>query len=114
MATISSSIISPTTYLHHHSSSKPFKPHLPISSKPNPSFSQSSSLRLQISPILSNPRQPTRLFCVAEETPVAVVTVDPTSEAARRLYVGNIPRTTTNDDLQKVFEEHGDVEKVED
>ncbi|MFS8026712.1 putative RNA recognition motif domain, nucleotide-binding alpha-beta plait domain superfamily [Helianthus anomalus] len=113
MATISSSIISPTTYLHHHSSSKPFKPHLPISSKPNPNFSQSSSLRLQISPILSNPRQPTRLFCVAEETPAAVVTVDPTSEAARRLYVGNIPRTTTNDDLQKVFEEHGAVEKVE-
>ncbi|MFS7974950.1 putative RNA recognition motif domain, nucleotide-binding alpha-beta plait domain superfamily [Helianthus anomalus] len=41
------------------------------------------------------------------------VTVDPTSEASRRLYVGNIPRTTTNDDLQKVFEEHGAVEKVE-
>ncbi|KAL9999378.1 putative RNA recognition motif domain, nucleotide-binding alpha-beta plait domain superfamily [Helianthus debilis subsp. tardiflorus] len=39
--------------------------------------------------------------------------MDPTSEAARRLYVGNIPRTATNDDLQKVFEEHGDVEKVE-
>ncbi|XP_023768860.1 uncharacterized protein LOC111917400 [Lactuca sativa] len=49
----------------------------------------------------------------AEETPVAVVTVDPSSEAARQLYVGNIPRTTNNDELQKVFEEHGVVEKVE-
>lgn len=39
--------------------------------------------------------------------------VDPTSEAARRLYVGNIPRTTNNDELQKVFEEHGSIEKVE-
>ncbi|CAI9277669.1 unnamed protein product [Lactuca saligna] len=48
-----------------------------------------------------------------EETVVAVVTVDPSSKAARQLYVGNIPRTTNNDELQKVFEEHGVIEKVE-
>ncbi|KAD4982521.1 hypothetical protein R6Q59_002128 [Mikania micrantha] len=109
MATISSSIISSTTYLNHHSTSKSFKPQLPFFSKLNPNFSQPSS-RFQISPLISNPRQPTRLLCVAEETPV---TVDPSSEAARRLYVGNIPRTTTNDDLKKLFEEHGAIDRVE-
>lgn len=109
MASISSSIISSTTYIHHHSSSsKSFKTQqqlqLPISSKSN--LSSQSTLKCLI------PRQPTttRLFCVAEET---AVTVDPTSEAARRLYVGNIPRTTNNDELQKVFQEHGSIEKVE-
>ncbi|XP_076945090.1 small ribosomal subunit protein cS22-like [Bidens hawaiensis] len=88
MATISASTLS-------------FKPQIPISSKPN-----TCSRFLQF----SNPRLPTRLLCVAEETAVAI---DPSSEAARRLYVGNIPRTTTNDDLQKVFQEHGDIEKAE-
>ncbi|XP_071709061.1 uncharacterized protein [Rutidosis leptorrhynchoides] len=106
MASISSSIISSTTYIHHHSSSKSFKTQqqlqLPISSK--------SKLSSQITLKCLIPRQPTRLFCVAEET---AVTVDPTSEAARKLYVGNIPRTTNNDELQKVFEEHGSIEKVE-
>ncbi|CAI9283477.1 unnamed protein product [Lactuca saligna] len=48
-----------------------------------------------------------------EETLVAVVTVDRSSKVARQLYVGNIPRTTNNYELQKVFEEHGVVEKVE-
>lgn len=103
MATISSSILSSTTYIHHHSTTKSFKTQLPISSKSN--LSQ-TSLRFSI----SNLRQPTRLLCVAEET---VVTVDPSSEAARRLYVGNIPRTTNNDELQKVFQEHGSIDKVE-
>ncbi|KAL3516560.1 hypothetical protein ACH5RR_023462 [Cinchona calisaya] len=47
------------------------------------------------------------------ETSVATASADPSSEAARRLYVGNIPRTVTNDELKKVFEEHGAVEKAE-
>lgn len=42
-----------------------------------------------------------------------MLTQDPSSEAARRLYVGNIPRTVNNDELQKIVEEHGAVEKVE-
>lgn len=33
--------------------------------------------------------------------------------AARRVYVGNIPRTVNNDELKKIVEEHGAVEKVE-
>lgn len=53
----------------------------------------------------------TRLNAVAEDTSVA--TADPSSVAARRLYVGNIPRTVKNDELQKIVEEHGAVEKTE-
>lgn len=40
-----------------------------------------------------------------------VVTKD--SEAARRLYVGNIPRNVDNDELRGVFEECGAVVKAE-
>lgn len=42
-----------------------------------------------------------------------MATADPSSKAARRLYVGNIPRTVTSDELQKIVEEHGAVEKAE-
>lgn len=34
-------------------------------------------------------------------------------EAARRLYVGNIPRTVSNEELSKMFGEHGSVVKAE-
>lgn len=34
-------------------------------------------------------------------------------EVARRLYVGNIPRTVKNEELENVFGEHGSVEKAE-
>ncbi|KAJ9563245.1 hypothetical protein OSB04_008405, partial [Centaurea solstitialis] len=99
MATISSSIISPTSYLHHHSTPKSFKFQQTNFINPTLSLSQ-TPLRFT----LSNPRHRTRLLSVAEDTPAteAAVTIDPTSEAARRLYVGNIPRTTSNDKLQKL------------
>lgn len=61
-------------------------------------------------------QQPTRLNAVAEgETEAASVATaaDPSSEAARRLYVGNIPRNVTNDELKQIVEEHGAVEKAE-
>ncbi|XP_051143816.1 30S ribosomal protein 2, chloroplastic [Andrographis paniculata] len=48
---------------------------------------------------------------VAEDTSVA--TADPSSVSARRLYVGNIPRTVKNEELHKIVEEHGAVEKAE-
>lgn len=48
------------------------------------------------------------LFAVAEETQVAQ-----SSEAARRLYIGNIPRTVDNAELTRIVEEHGAVEKAE-
>ncbi|AES69303.1 putative nucleotide-binding alpha-beta plait domain-containing protein [Medicago truncatula] len=38
-------------------------------------------------------------------------TVD--SPALRKLYVGNIPRTVSNDELEKIVQEHGAVEKAE-
>ncbi|KAJ8748818.1 hypothetical protein K2173_011376 [Erythroxylum novogranatense] len=52
------------------------------------------------------PKTRNRLFAVAEDTTTA-------SEAARRLYIGNIPRTVDNDQLAKIVEEHGAVEKAE-
>ncbi|KAF9675623.1 hypothetical protein SADUNF_Sadunf09G0051400 [Salix dunnii] len=59
-----------------------------------------------------NTKAPQRLFAVAEETAPAV-SADPSSEAARRLYVGNIPRNLSNEELTKIVEEHGAVEKAE-
>ncbi|XP_059651815.1 small ribosomal subunit protein cS22 [Cornus florida] len=70
-----------------------------------------NSLKFPISRLVSNPREPTRVCAVAEETSVS--TQDPSSEAARRLYVGNIPRNLGNDELQRIVEEHGAVEKAE-
>ncbi|WCJ18979.1 RNA-binding (RRM/RBD/RNP motifs) family protein [Euphorbia peplus] len=77
---------------------------------PNPTFSNFPTLTLSH----RLPRPPTKLFAVAEEAAApAAPPVDPSSEAARRLYVGNIPRTTDNDQLQQIVQEHGAVEKVE-
>ncbi|XP_010503939.2 PREDICTED: 30S ribosomal protein 2, chloroplastic-like [Camelina sativa] len=47
------------------------------------------------------------------ETEEKAVTLDPNSEAARRVYIGNIPRTVNNEQLTKLVEEHGAVEKVQ-
>ncbi|KAL1101005.1 hypothetical protein V6Z11_D05G268400 [Gossypium hirsutum] len=58
----------------------------------------------------SRPRK-LRLFVAAEEQTATVAS--PSSEAARRLYVGNIPRNLKNDELTKIVEEHGAVEKAE-
>ncbi|KAL6981187.1 Small ribosomal subunit protein cS22 [Sarracenia purpurea var. burkii] len=70
------------------------------------------SLRFSVSLLGSNPsfKPQRRLSAVAEETSVS--TQDP-SAAARRLYVGNIPRTVNNDELRRIVEEHGAVEKAE-
>lgn len=112
MATISS-ILSPTL-LHHHNSTKPFTSQQhSIFSKISQIHSHSQiSLKSTLSPpLFSNPRGPKIAYAVAEDT--AVLTNDPSAEAARRLYVGNIPRTVNNEELRGIFEEHGAVEKVE-
>lgn len=62
--------------------------------------------------IVLKPRVLKRSFAVAEET-APVAPLDPSSEAARRLYIGNIPRTLDNEELKKIVEEHGAVEKAE-
>ncbi|KAG0465916.1 hypothetical protein HPP92_020080 [Vanilla planifolia] len=46
-------------------------------------------------------------------TAVASATTSREPETERRLYVGNIPRTITNEELAKIFREHGSVEKAE-
>lgn len=64
-------------------------------------------------PTTREQQQPTRrLNVVAEEAAEASV-ANPSPGAARRLYVGNIPRTVTNDELKKIVDEHGAVEKAE-
>ena len=35
------------------------------------------------------------------------------SDVARRLYVGNIPRNVNNDELSSIFSEHGSVDTAE-
>ncbi|GKU88684.1 hypothetical protein SLEP1_g2916 [Rubroshorea leprosula] len=49
----------------------------------------------------------TRLFAVAEDQ------ISVSEAALRRLYVGNIPRTVDNDELRKIVEQHGAVDKAE-
>ncbi|KAL5549733.1 hypothetical protein UlMin_004964 [Ulmus minor] len=105
MATISS--LSPPPNLLHHRT-KPIKttPKLSLQIfKPTPfhGLPKLSSSYLQIAPKHSQ-----RLFAVAEQ-----ISIDPSSEAARRLYIGNIPRNLTNEELAKIVEEHGVVEKAE-
>lgn len=58
----------------------------------------------------SDPRRKTlRISAVASEA--TATAQEP--EAARRLYVGNIPRTVDSEELAKMFGEHGSVEKAE-
>ncbi|KAJ4711671.1 RNA-binding family protein [Melia azedarach] len=103
MASISSSvIISPQNLFSS-------KIHLRIQSKPpilQINFPKFSCYSLNLKSSVRESR--TRLFAVAEET-----SVDTSPEAARRLYVGNIPRNINNEELTKIFQEHGAVEKAE-
>ncbi|XP_062077467.1 small ribosomal subunit protein cS22 isoform X1 [Humulus lupulus] len=107
MASISS--ISSTPNLFHHSVKLlRASPKLSLQIlKPTPT-SHSHKLTSSYLIIAPSPRHSQRLFAVAEET-----SVDTTSEAARRLYIGNIPRNLKDDELTKIVEEHGAVEKVE-
>lgn len=52
----------------------------------------------------------TKIFAATAESPAAT-SRDPA--AKRRLYVGNIPRTVSNEELTNIFGEHGSVEKAE-
>nr|DAD42241.1 TPA_asm: hypothetical protein HUJ06_000471 [Nelumbo nucifera] len=56
-----------------------------------------------------NRRMTLRISAVAQE----VLTQDTPSETARKLYVGNIPRTVNNEQLTQIFSEHGAVERAE-
>lgn len=112
MATLYSSLLTPpnllslTTTTPSNSSNHTILNLKPIATHLQP------VLKLLPFPTFGTPRHHSRTpSAVAEET--AVTSTDPKSEAARRLYVGNIPRTVTNDELAKIVEEHGAVEKAE-
>ncbi|KAI4371390.1 hypothetical protein MLD38_019632 [Melastoma candidum] len=63
---------------------------------------------------LSNAVQPSGwLRAAAPEASVAAAESDSSAEAARRLYIGNIPRTVDNAELASIVAEHGAVEKAE-
>lgn len=50
---------------------------------------------------------------VAEETAAPASSSTSDEEAARRLYIGNIPRNLKTDELRRIVEEHGAVETAE-
>ncbi|KAK3023987.1 hypothetical protein RJ639_044144 [Escallonia herrerae] len=105
MATISS-ILSPNFL-----PAKPFTAQQPSPSKIALRTLQSNPFQVSLkflSHVGSSHGAPTRLSAVAEDT-----TVSTSEAAARRLYVGNIPRTVNNDELRRIVEGHGAVEKVE-
>ncbi|KAL6565731.1 hypothetical protein OROHE_004786 [Orobanche hederae] len=99
MATFPSSSSFPFTRNFLQTSATPFTTYLSkLSFQP---------LKTQAIPLKSTSR---RLNAVDEDTSVA--TAD-SSVADRRLYIGNIPRTVTNDELHKIVEQHGAVKKAE-
>lgn len=74
-------------------------------------FKPKTTLLLQPSSLavgISTTRRFRRHFAVAEQA-----TVTSPKEADRKLYIGNIPRTVTNDELAQIVQEHGSVEKAE-
>ncbi|KAL1199845.1 Small ribosomal subunit protein cS22 [Cardamine amara subsp. amara] len=78
-----------------------------FSSKPFPSLTGTISISL--------PRSSRTRFIpyAVIDTEEKVATLDPNSEASRRVYIGNIPRTVDNEQLTKLVEEHGAVEEVQ-
>lgn len=106
MASISSLLSPPNNLLYNPTKplTLPPKLHFQIPKKTHfqnlPSFT--------FSPLTLSPKRSQVLFAVAEDTQV-----DVSSEAARKLYIGNIPRTVDNAELTRIVEEHGAVEKAE-
>nr|CAD1831337.1 unnamed protein product [Ananas comosus var. bracteatus] len=60
---------------------------------------------------VANPRSTRSKTLVAAAAVAAEA--ETAAAAARRLYVGNIPRTVTSEELASIFGEHGSVEKAE-
>ncbi|KAL5983305.1 hypothetical protein ACLOJK_017389 [Asimina triloba] len=101
MAAAISSLVSPNLLQQPYKlQSQTLKPSFPVL--------KAASFSHGFHPIFSSPnaRRPLVISALAQEAPVA-------SEGKRRLYVGNIPRTVTNEELARIVEEHGSVEKAE-
>ncbi|KAG7025672.1 30S ribosomal protein 2, chloroplastic [Cucurbita argyrosperma subsp. argyrosperma] len=94
MASISA-VLSPTNLIH--SSTKPAE----ILLKSVSFHRRHTHTLLRLSP-----GRPTRLFA-------ALTAQDSSSVAERKLYVGNIPRNVDNEELKRIVEQHGAVEKAE-
>ncbi|XP_008782883.1 30S ribosomal protein 2, chloroplastic [Phoenix dactylifera] len=105
MAAISS-LLTPILYQNPMDSMKISKSPawLAIGASPRSSRAFGSSISF------SNPRRKT-LWISAVASEATATAQEP--EVARRLYVGNIPRTVDNEELTKIFGEHGSVEKAE-
>ncbi|KAK4253665.1 hypothetical protein QN277_010311 [Acacia crassicarpa] len=107
---LSSSLFSPTHLLSNHS-----KKSISTSSRLSNSLLKSvySQPFVKSTPslVVTTPRHYRRPFAVAEET--LVTSPDPKSDAARKLYIGNIPRNVDNNELTRIVEEHGAVERAE-
>ncbi|XP_077210425.1 RNA-binding (RRM/RBD/RNP motifs) family protein [Tasmannia lanceolata] len=94
---------------------QPFRIHSQTPKPPlsllKPAFSLRNPHGFNATLSFSNPNKTLRINALAQEA--SVLTQDPATEVARRLYVGNIPRTVDNSQITKIFEEHGSVEKAE-
>ncbi|BAF24674.1 30S ribosomal protein 2, chloroplastic [Oryza sativa Japonica Group] len=93
--TISSSLITPPAAALHHRSSSCRCP---------------SRLTVGAARWWARRRQPAVVVRVVASSSVLEA---PEEVAARKLYVGNIPRTVTNDELAAMFADHGTVERAE-
>ncbi|KAH9602864.1 hypothetical protein KSS87_016883 [Heliosperma pusillum] len=54
-----------------------------------------------------------RVRAVATEETTTTTSSSSNEESAKRVYIGNIPRNVNNDELRRIVEEHGAVEKAE-
>ena len=80
-----------------------------LSLKPSPSFTKPISVSLPRMRLIPHATMETETETETEEKPA----LDPNAESSRRVYIGNIPRTVTNEQLTKIVEEHGAVEQVQ-
>ncbi|KAK7243618.1 hypothetical protein RIF29_38424 [Crotalaria pallida] len=104
VTTLYSSLLSPPTLISLTSTTS--SNHTILNFRPI-NLQQQQQPLLKWAPSLRQYRSRTPFAAVAEETAAV------TEVASRKLYVGNIPRTVTNDELANIVEEHGAVEKAE-
>lgn len=107
MATISSILPCPGL-LQHSSTSKP-----KLNLVQLPSFNHGFSHKLKTSIFISTNPPLTKIRAVVAEDTSSSTTSSSGEGGIPRLYIGNIPRNINNDELRRIVEEHGAVEKAE-
>ncbi|KAL0867250.1 hypothetical protein Bca101_046368 [Brassica carinata] len=111
MATFLTAVVSikPTLFSSHSESFTSLQPQtnaFALKVKAFPSLTKPISVSL---PRTSRKRLVPHATMETEEKPA----LDPNAESSRRVYIGNIPRTVTNEQLTQIVEEHGAVEQVQ-